>query len=117
MGLTVAPPPSKPDGSDPRMAFFWMVREIYNDERRAEALIAASGLDYTLLRPAFITKEPARGYAIARRHEPYPVNPLITWPDFAQFAVEQVVSQEFVGAAVGIDDGRVFKLTAKGMEY
>ena len=117
MGLTIAPPATKPDGSDPRMAYFWMVREIYNDERRAEALIRAGGLDFTIMRPAFITKEPSRGYTIVRREEPYPVNPIITWPDFAAFAVEQVMSREFVGAAVGIDDGRTFQLTPKGMVY
>ncbi|MSO98942.1 MAG: NAD-dependent epimerase/dehydratase family protein [Rhodospirillaceae bacterium] len=117
MGHTITPPQSNPDGSDPRMLYFWNVRHIYEDERRAEAVLRASGLDYIIMRPAFIVQRPSRGHYIARLSEPYPINPIITYPDFAAFAVEQVTAKEFVGKAVGIDDGRVFTLTAKGMSY
>ncbi len=117
MGLTIPAPTTKPDGSDFRIMYFWNVRRIYEDERRAEVVLRKSGLDYVIMRPAFIVQKPSRGYYIPRLEEPYPINPLITYPDFAAFAVEQVTAKEFIGKAVGIDDGRTFEITPKGLVY
>lgn len=38
-----------------------VLREIYKDKDRQEAVVRGSGLDWTLVRPAFLTNAPGRG--------------------------------------------------------
>ncbi len=44
-----------------RLFFPLMLRKVYADKNRQEAVIRASGLDWTLVRPTVLTDKPARG--------------------------------------------------------
>lgn len=109
-GVKIAPPTENPgspsEAADPtawrRQMYFWNVRRVYDDFRRAEAIIRESGLDYTILRPVQLMQEPARGDYKAATGFEYPAFTSITYADFAAFIIEQLESTEFAGEAVAI---------------
>ena len=109
-GVNVTAPATKPDSPtdevDPafwrRQMYFWNVRRLYDDFRRAEVILHNSELDYTILRPAQLMPVPARGNLKVATDLNYPQFTAITYADFAAFILEQLESDEFIGKATAL---------------
>ncbi len=43
-----------------------LLRGVYHDKDRQEAVVRGSGLDWTLVRPGILTNDPAKGVAAVR---------------------------------------------------
>lgn len=71
------------------------MRELYDDMREMEAIVSASTLDWTLVRPAYLTNQPGRG----RWRVLDKVNPRRGWRisrhDLATFLIDQLDSAEW----------------------
>ena len=82
-------------------AFNWIVmpvllNEIYKDKTRQEAVIQASALDWTIVRPAELTNGPATGtYRVATDMNGF-VGSKISRADVAAFMLKQLESAESV---------------------
>jgi putative NADH-flavin reductase len=76
-----------------RIVFPLVTRRMYRDKDRQEALIADSGLDWTILRPAPFRDRPAEGpLQVVDEIRPDTVLRRITPDEVAQFAVDQIDS-------------------------
>lgn len=65
-----------------------------------EAAVKSSGVDFTLVRPPLLTKgEPTGSVKVVEGDE---TAPKITRADLAQFIVDQLASDEYVGMAVTV---------------
>jgi uncharacterized protein YbjT (DUF2867 family) len=83
-------------------AFDWIIlplllRKVYADKDRQEAIIGASGLDWTLVRPSILNDKPRRGETrvlveLADFH-----GGTISRSDVADFVVDQLDSDAFIG--------------------
>lgn len=83
----------------------WNGRYKFDDQRRMEAIIVASGLDYTIVRPSRVTGDVASGAPlnIAVNKITYdPYNHKLSRPDLAAFILDQMDSRQYVGAVVGV---------------
>lgn len=96
--------------SAPLLTFFWkrimfglLLRAAYADHQAQEALIEASGLDWTIVRPASFTDGPATG---AYRHGfPATTKGLtlkISRADVAQFMLRQLGDPRYLHCATGL---------------
>ncbi len=86
--------------------WLWQVRGIYEDMRRMEEIVGASGLNFTILRPAQLMPEPARGDLQIVVDQDAPDFRLITYADFAQFILDEVKSGYYIGRNVGLFSDR-----------
>jgi len=68
----------------------------HRDHERAEALIRASGLDWTIVRPPRLTDGPAEGYEVNPSRLGFAAH--LPRLDLARFLVDQLSSSEHVGA-------------------
>jgi putative NADH-flavin reductase len=79
-----------------RIIFPLFTRRRYRDKDRQEALIAASDLDWTIVRPAPFTARPVPGPLIVLTEiEPHTRLTRITREEVADFVVAQIHSGEF----------------------
>jgi len=86
--------------------WLWNVRELYQDMARMEAIVAKSGLQYVITRPAFIVDEPARNDLVLAVNTNSPPGRMLTTSDLAAFMLEQARSDKYLGATVGVYTGR-----------
>ena len=89
----------------------WERRRKYDDHRRADELVRASGLDWIILRPTNLIEAPMRGTVntVVNRHMYIAVNGkmpprgrTLTNADFAAFILDQLDSDEYIGKTVGL---------------
>jgi uncharacterized protein YbjT (DUF2867 family) len=93
---------SRPDAglllrASERLALRWM----FIEKDRQEALLRASGLDYTIVRPTTLTNGPAEGY-IARGHLRAGLFTHISRFDVAKFLLDEATRNEWVRQAVTV---------------
>ncbi len=83
-----------------------ILREIYRDKTRQEQLVRASGLDWTIVRPAMLTEGPARGpgaYRVASDLTGF-VATKIARADVAGFLVGELSHPRHLREAVVLSD-------------
>lgn len=83
----------------------WNGRHRFDDQRRMEALIMASGLDYTIVRPARVTGDVSPGTSLnvaVNRISYDPYHRTLSRPDLAAFILGQLDTREYVGSVVGV---------------
>ncbi|TGE19949.1 NAD(P)-dependent oxidoreductase [Hymenobacter elongatus] len=79
------------------------LKHIMADKERQEALIQHSALDWTIVRPAGLTNGKATGgYKVALSFANASIKGRISRADVAQFMLQQLTTDAFVGRAVGI---------------
>jgi putative NADH-flavin reductase len=83
-------------------AFDWIIlplllRKVYADKDRQEAIIAQSGLDWVLVRPSILNDKPRRGNIRALVNLDGFHGGRIARSDVAAFVVDQLASDTFVG--------------------
>jgi uncharacterized protein YbjT (DUF2867 family) len=83
-------------------AFDWIIlplllRKVYADKDRQEAIIAQSDLDWVLIRPAILNDKPRRGNIRALVNLDGFHGGTIARSDVAAFVVDQLASDAFVG--------------------
>ena len=104
-------PTVKPDNMDGRNGWLWKRRHRYLDMQLMEDIVRdsgiESGIDYVILRPAFLVEEPMRNDLILKVNAPSPKERMITYADFARFVLDQVESDTHLGDAVGMVSARV----------
>ena len=66
------------------------LRAEFADKERQEALVIASDLDWTLIRPARLTKGPATGRPRAQPRLPVTIRDSISRADVAQFVIHEL---------------------------
>lgn len=79
-----------------------LLRAEMRDKERQERVVQSSGLDWTLVRPAFLTNGPRRGHFRAGRHLKHPGR--ISRADVADFMLAQLRSDEWRGQAVSLSE-------------
>jgi putative NADH-flavin reductase len=96
----------KPADDGPEIEkMMWNGRHKFDDQRRMEALIVASGLDYTIVRPARVTGDVSPGTPlniVVNKISYDPLHRKLSRPDLAAFILKQLESTEYVGAVVGV---------------
>jgi len=83
--------------------FGFLLKDAYSDHQEQEALVRASGLDWTLVRPSAFTDEPATG--AYRENFPPTEKGLslkISRADVAGFILKQVTGRAYLHQAPGI---------------
>jgi putative NADH-flavin reductase len=82
----------------------WNRRRKYDDTRRMEAIIAGSGLDYIIVRPArVIGDKPVGTFNIAVNKVTYdPARRTLSRPDLAKFILDNVQSTQYINSVVGV---------------
>ena len=78
-----------------RLIFPLILRNVYADKDRQEALVRGSGLDWTLVRPAVLNNKPARGTVRALADLSTFHGGTISREDVASFVLDQVSSSEW----------------------
>jgi len=68
----------------------WRLRAEFADKERQEALVSASDLDWTIVRPARLTNGPARGRPRARPRLPVTIRDSISRADVARFVLGEL---------------------------
>ena len=74
-----------------------LLRKVYADKDRQEAIIAESGLDWVIVRPAVLNDKPKRGGVRALVDLTGFHGGTVARADVADFVVEQVGSDTYVG--------------------
>lgn len=74
-----------------------VLRKVYQDKDRQEAIIRASGLDWIIVRPVMLTNGAARGGVQAASDPSQPHGGRITRADVADFIVAQLDSDRWIG--------------------
>ncbi len=92
----------RPDPKDYSASWRWNARHLYNDMYLMEEMIAASGLEYILLRPGFMVQEPARGDMKIDTAGATPPARVITYADFAAFILANLTTSDYLNRAVGL---------------
>ena len=83
----------------------WNGRHKFDDQRRMETLIIASGLDYLIVRPARVTGDVSPGTPlniVVNKISYDPYNRKLSRPDLAAFILGQMESREYIGSVVGV---------------
>lgn len=109
----VAPDSPPPPPGDLTAGWRWNARHLYNDMYEMEEHIAASGLDYILLRPGFLTEEPARNDIQIATDGNTPGARVITYADFASFILDNLTDSEYLNQAVGLYSDTVMNPAAE----
>ena len=87
--------------------WMWKTRAIYDDMRLMETAVRASGLEFTILRPAQLMPEPERHDLQVAVDERAPEFTLITYADFARFILDNVVAgEQHIGHTVALYSDR-----------
>jgi putative NADH-flavin reductase len=68
----------------------WRLRAEFADKERQEALVTASDLDWTIIRPARLTNGPATGKLRAQPRLPVTIRDSISRADVAQFVLGEL---------------------------
>jgi putative NADH-flavin reductase len=68
----------------------WRLRAEFADKERQEALVTASDLDWTIIRPARLTNGPATGRLRAQPRLPVTIRDSISRADVAQFVLGEL---------------------------
>jgi putative NADH-flavin reductase len=68
----------------------WRLRAEFADKERQEALVTASDLDWTIIRPARLTNGPATGRPRAQPRLPVTIGDSISRADVAQFVLSEL---------------------------
>lgn len=87
-----------------------LLRNIYRDKDRQEAIIRASRLDWTIVRPSALTDKPATGNVRAFVDLKGFNGGSISRSDVATFVVAQVSSEEWLGKTPLITEGLAKKV-------
>ncbi len=72
-----------------------ILKNVFADKDRGEALIIASDLDFTNVRPGQLINDPARG-GVKASLDPAGLKPKMTRADLATFMIEQLTSDTWV---------------------
>ncbi len=78
-----------------KIALNTLLRNVFADKDRGEALVIASDLDFTNVRPGQLVNEPARG-GVKASLDPAGLKPKMTRADLATFMIEQIASDAWV---------------------
>ncbi|MEQ9110672.1 MAG: NAD(P)H-binding protein [Rhodospirillaceae bacterium] len=92
----------KPSPTDMTQMWRWNARYLYNDMYEMEEMIAASGLEYILLRPGFMVEDPARGDMQFNLTNDTPGARIITYADFAAFILDHLEGAAYLNTAIGL---------------
>jgi uncharacterized protein YbjT (DUF2867 family) len=76
-----------------------LLRNVYRDKDRQEAIVRASALDWVLVRPMILTDEPAKGAVRAQTDLSDVHGGAIARADVAAFVVRQLTSDEWLRQA------------------
>jgi putative NADH-flavin reductase len=80
-----------------RLLYPLILQRIYNDKTLQEQIIRASGLDWTIVRPAILTNGPATGrYQVLTDVEHWRGG-LISRRDVADFLIQQIADRSYTG--------------------
>jgi uncharacterized protein YbjT (DUF2867 family) len=81
-----------------------VLRGVYHDKTRQEEIVRASGLDWTLVRPAILTNGPAKGPAAVRAITVFDHAQVrtIRRADVAAFCLRELTDRRFLHQAPGI---------------
>lgn len=109
----VAPDSPPPPPGDLTAGWRWNARHLYHDMFEMEEHIRASGLDYILLRPGFLTDAPARGDIKTTTDGNTPGARVITYADFAGFILDNLTDSEYLNQAVGLYSDTVMNPAAE----
>ncbi|MFI9168767.1 NAD(P)-dependent oxidoreductase [Streptomyces lincolnensis] len=91
--------------SVPQKAFYsTFLRNIYANKEASEKAIRSSGLDWTLVYPTKLTKDPATGTYLVGERLPMKGNPTISRADVADFLYKAVRGPEWIGRDAVITD-------------
>jgi nucleoside-diphosphate-sugar epimerase len=94
----------KPKSTDLRDMWLWNARKLYADMFAMEKMMPGLGLQYVILRPGFMIDRPqANNLKIAVNDtSPKGAGPIITFADFAAFALAQTDSDQYNGKAISL---------------
>ena len=87
-----------------RNIYLWLRRKYYKDMYEMELQVAASGLDYTLLRAPFLVDGPCTGIYSIVEDETYPVGIQITRSNLAHFLVNEMTENSWVNRRIAVVD-------------
>lgn len=102
-------PTVKPTPGDFRLGWLWKSRYLYKNMQDMEGVVAASGLDYMIVRPPFLVEEPARNDYRLAINTNSPKGSMMTYADFAAFVLAQASISEHIGHTVGLYTDRPLK--------
>ena len=88
----------------PRLMYATMLKDIFADKARAEALIRASTLEWTILHPVLLTDGPVTARYRAAEHLDLKGLPKISRADVAHFIVKELEAPAFVRKTVALAD-------------
>ncbi|MCJ2130684.1 NAD(P)-dependent oxidoreductase [Methylobacterium sp. E-045] len=80
-----------------RLIFPLLLRHVYADKDRQEALVRNSGLDWTLVRPAILNDKPGRGTLRATDDLSGFNGGVISREDVARFVIGEVADPKWIG--------------------
>jgi putative NADH-flavin reductase len=84
---------------------WWRGRYKFDDQRRMEAIVFSSGLDFIIVRPARVTGDESSGKpinTIVNKASYDPMNRKLSRPDLAAFIMGQMESTQYLGDVVGV---------------
>jgi nucleoside-diphosphate-sugar epimerase len=84
---------------------WWNGRYKFDDQRRMEAIVFSSGLDFIIVRPARVIGDESPGTPlniVVNKASYDPLNRRLTRPDLAAFIMGQMESPQYLGAIVGV---------------
>ena len=85
--------------------FGGLLRAVYRDHTAQEAVVRASGLDWTIARPAALKDGPAQGkYRVGFRPDERNITSTIARADVAAFMLETAASGSHFHVAVVLSD-------------
>jgi len=83
--------------SVPRLAFATILRQVGKDKRRAEEVVRASDLEWTIVYPPALTNGPTTGGYRHGERLKLSGSPKISRADVAQFMLSQLADDRYVG--------------------
>lgn len=107
----------RPPPGDLTERWRWLARQLYDDMWKMEEMIAASGLDYMLLRPGFMVEEPARHDMKFNTTGDTPGARVITYEDFAAFVLDNLDGGDYWNMALGMYSDTVMDPAAEIEKY
>jgi nucleoside-diphosphate-sugar epimerase len=110
-GGTEQIPKEKPTNGDPIDDIVWRNRNLYGDMQRSEKIVAASGLEYVVLRPRFLGGGPKQHnlkFSVHKNHTAFDARTggetsRVLYSDIAEFVLTLLDGPNpYLGTAVGI---------------
>ncbi|MDT0571995.1 NAD(P)-binding oxidoreductase [Streptomyces sp. DSM 3412] len=87
-----------------KVIYSTLLRNIYANKEISEKAIRSSGLDWTLVYPTMLTKDPAKGTYRVGERLPMKGNPTISRADVADFMYKAARSTEWINRQAVITD-------------